>query len=823
MKGIHSRLSGWVFFILLAFGICGGSADAKGLGQVLSWKKAADGVVFECDGGIVKVSAHGCDIIRVRAVSGKEFEADESFAVIADAPRAWAPEVKITDSGFLLKTKSLDVKIEKDPFKVFFHDKDGNLINGDAEGIEILGDTVSCSKVMPRDEHYYGFGEKTGPLDKRGMKMEMWNSDAMYAGERDPLYQSHPFFVGLRKGTAYAIFFDNSFRSFFDMGASDPGSYSFSAEGGEMNYYFIYGPEIKKVIEGYTSLTGRMPLPPLWSLGYQQCRYSYKNEDRFRWLAKNFRERQIPCDVLYMDIHYMDDWKVFTFDKKRFPDPGGLISELGAEGFKVVTIIDPGIKVEPGYEPYDEGMAKGYFTLGENGLPFEARVWPRDCHWPDFTKPEVREWWGDLHEKYLEYGVAGIWNDMNEPAMWEKDIRILDLMAPIGKPDMYQMVHGYSDNPQPHAKIHNVYALLECQATYEGLLRLRPGYRPFIVTRAGYPGIWRYSSVWTGDNYSTWWHLATALPMHLNMGISGISFVGSDIGGFTLSPSRELFTRWIQQGVFYPFCRTHTAIHMARQEPWSYGSKVENISKAMIELRYQLLPYTYGLFEESARTGVPIKRAMVIEFPADEVVYDVHDQFMWGPSLLVAPVIEKGATTKSVYFPEGVWYRWGDDSIEQGPGRATVSAELDELPLYVKEGSIIPLAPVMNYIGEKPWDPLTLEVYPSPTTKAAYKLYEDDGETLAHKKGEYALTGYSCVVDSGVIFFEIESRRGKYNVPERDLILHFHGFNAGPGSVEYKRAGGKYESAARWTFDEQARVLEIKLRDEGQYLKIKIK
>ncbi len=814
-----SRQGIWtVMFLALFIGAGSRATGTSELGAVLSWEKVADGVVFQCDGGRVRISAHGDKIVRVRAVpAGERFSPDKSFAVIDSAPSASAPGVKETAKGIELETRSLNIKVDKSRFKLAFYDKNSDLINEDGDGIYFKENgLVWCGKVMPPDEHYYGFGEKTGPLDKRGRGMEMWNSDAMYSGERDPLYQSHPFFVGLRKGVAYGIFFDNTYRSYFDMGNIYPDSYTFSAEGGDMNYYFIFGPEFKSVIEGYTSLTGRMPLPPLWSIGYHQCRYSYKNEGRVRWVARNFRERQIPCDVIYMDIHYMDDWKVFTFHPKRFPDPKGLISDLAQDGFKVVTIIDPGIKVEKGYAPYDEGIAKGYFCPGQDGTPFTARVWPGDCHWPDFTRPEVREWWGHLHKKHVDYGVAGIWNDMNEPAMWGKDIRPLDLMIPSGTPDMNQMVHGTKAEPLPHARIHNVYGLLECQATYEGLLKLRPNQRPFLVTRAGYPGIWRYSSVWTGDNFSTWPALAMCLPMHLNMGISGITFVGSDIGGFTLSPTPERFARWIQQGVFYPFCRTHTAIHMPRQEPWSFGPTVERISREAIELRYRLMPYTYSLFEESSRKGVPVMRAMVVEFPDDEATYEIEDQFMWGDLILVAPVVEKGARERSVYFPKGRWYRLDDDSVEQGPGRADVSAKLDELPLYIREGAIVPLGPVMNYTGERQWDPLTLEVYPG-AEPSWFELYEDDGESLDYRRGEFARTRYTCRKDMHGMDLSVEARQGAYQVSERDMVLRFHGLEERPKAVTII-SGSERDARvpAEFRFNEKTGILELRLRDNGQ-------
>jgi len=618
---------------------------------------------------------------------------------------------------------------------------------------------------------------------------------------------------------AYGMFLDNSYQAVFDVGRSNPEEFFYQADGGELNYYFIYGPSPKEVIQGYASLVGRYPLPPLWALGYQQCRYSYRNEQRIRSITAKFRKYNIPCDVIYFDIHYMDDYKVFTFNHKRFPDPKGLISDLEKQGFKAVVIVDPGVKIEPGYFVYDQGMEKDYFVRDKDGGYFTAQVWPKDVYFPDFLKPEVREWWGELHKFYLDLGVDGIWNDMNEPAGWVKDIRPLpDLMIPSGTPAWLEMVHGDKDNPEPHAKIHNVYALLEADATYNGLKKLNPEQRPFMISRAGYPGLQRFSSVWTGDNTANWYQVKMTLSMLLNLNISGIVMSGADIGGFLGTPGSEMYARWIQQGVFYPLSRTHTAIYHKSQDPFSFGKEVREISKSAIELRYQLLPYTYSYFKLANDTGLPIMRAMLLEFPKDEKTYSISDQFFWGEWILVAPVVEKNAKNRKIYLPAGKWYKWQNPEQIEGGKEILEPVDLSTLPILVKAGAIIPLAPVMNYTWEKPWAPLELEFYPG-EEKSCFNLYEDDGTSFKYLEGESLSTIYCQEpIISGYLITKQEGK-GNYQPRARELALKIWG-TENPSQVELLTNGNQEKLV--YQYDSEKRVLALKLKDQVKGFQIKV-
>jgi len=774
-----SARCGFLLAAVLLIAFFGARADSsRGLGTLHSISKTSDYLELTFAGGKVRLSERG-GMLHFKA-SDDGFSDFESFSVIPGESPEEAPCFTEKEDHVEVSTSLLRARIAKSDGTMDVTDKDGNLIAGEplGGGAFFEGDTVGCLKEMPQDEHYYGFGEKTGPLDKRGTRMVMWNKDAMYNDEGDPLYQSHPFYMAIRKGRAYGVFFDNTFQSVFDVGLSRPGALSFSAESGELDYWILPGPRPADVLENYGDLVGTMPLPPLWGIGHHQCRWSYETAERVREIRDGYQKHDIPLDAIYLDIHYMKGYRVFTFDRDNFPDPDGLIEELERDGVKTVVIVDPGIKIDKDYKPYKEGLENGYFVLDPEGGPFTARVWPGAVHFPDFYKAEVREWWADWHKFFTDKGVAGIWNDMNEPAGWAKDIPLRGYRIPMGKPDWRKMRHGPAEDPVPHARIHNVYANLENQATWDGLIKERPDQRPFIITRAGFPGIQRTSLIWTGDNFSTWSSMRVSVPMQLNMGLSGLAFVGSDIGGFGGWPTPELYARWIELGVFYPFDRIHTSNSMPDQEPWEFGDKVTAISRKMINLRYRLLPYTYTAFEESHRTNAPVMRAMVYEFPADEAVADMSGQFMWGEWLLVAPVLKGLERSKEVYFPEGVWYDFFTGEKYEGPATVEVDAPLDKLPIFARGGAVIPLAPEMDHTGEKRWDPLTVLVFPG-RSKSSYTLYEDDKSSMAYKEGEWSRTTFECAPQADGVEVTINTPEGEYN-PKRDTIkLMVHGMSAG--------------------------------------------
>lgn len=682
----------------------------------------------------------------------------------------------------MLQIKSTALTVEVwNPYRITFKDPAGNILNDDYKDQgAFLEKPIGVYKQLFSEEHFYGFGEKTGFLDKAGEELVMWNSDIpeAHVPSMKALYKSIPFFIGLREGVAYGIFFDNTYKTYFDMGKSSREYYSFTAEGGNIDYYFIYGPAIKDVLKGYTTLTGRMNLPPLWALGYQQSRWGYYPEIKVMEIADTLREKDIPCDVLYLDIDYMDGYRVFTWDRDRFPNPEEMLKQLRAKGFKVVPIVDPGVKKDKDYRIYQELLENHYYVTDSEGLPFVGRVWPGECVFPDFTDAPVREWWGAQHKVLMDAGVAGIWNDMNEPAVFTDAPRNPDQPR---NPDEHKTMplsnrHKNDGRPATHAEMHNLYGYMMSRATYEGLRKLSDR-RPFIVSRACYAGMQKYAALWTGDNQSFWDHLGLALPMCMNLGLSGVPFIGTDVGGFGSDCTGELLSRWVQVGCFTPFFRNHSAWDTRRQEPWAFDEETEAINRKYIKLRYKLLPYLYNVFREASHTGLPIMRPLVLEYPADPEVYRIYDQFMCGESMLVAPVITPATEYRHVYLPAGEWEDYWTGERYTGKQHLLVHAPLDTLPLFVKAGSIIPTYEPMSYVGEKAKCQVTFQIYEGTGT---YEYYEDDGDTFAYEKGEYNLTRFTLTKDhkqggTGEIILQIEPEVRGYAHGSSTYILQYHG------------------------------------------------
>lgn len=585
---------------------------------------------------------------------------------------------------------------------------------------------VLVLKELPEGTNFYGFGEKTGPLNKRGYCYRMWNSDRpqTHTESMRALYQSVPFFLAQRGERAYGIFFDNTFETFFDMGRENSRYYYFGARDGELDYYFLYGPSLREVVGGYTSLTGRTPLPQIWALGYQQCRYSYAPRERFLEIAGEFRRRGIPCDVLYLDIDYMDGYRVFTSDPKRFAGFGQMIRSLRERGFKVVTIIDPGVKKEAGYAVYDEGLKNGYFLTDSDGLPYVNAVWAGDSLFPDFSDPKVRAWWAGKQKFLIENGVAGVWNDMNEPASF---------YGPL--PDDIRFCND--GHPAVHAQMHNVYGHLMAKAAHQGWKST--GRRPFVITRACYAGTQKYATIWTGDNQSLWEHLRMSLPQLMNIGLSGFGYAGCDVGGFGYDCTPELLARWMQVGCFTPLFRNHSCSLTRSQEPWAFDEATERICKKYIELRYTLLPYFYDGMRECERTGLPLFRPPVLDFQNDPAVWSLNDEFLCGDEMLVAPVVQQGQLARAVYLPGGTgWVDFWTHETFPGGRYIVREAPLDLCPVYLRQGAAIPRWPVQQYVGERPAAGLTLDIcLPAPGRRSVHTHWTDDGETFAYREGGY--------------------------------------------------------------------------------------
>ena len=671
------------------------------------------------------------EIIRVSLAPHGVFLEEFSYAVPKLVHKAAKFTLIENELEYCVITRVASCHIRKKDFFISFSDNDNHVTSADAvpmhweENIKFGGYYVFCTKVCAAEESFFGLGDKPTEFNLRGKRLKNWNTDAYsFAWNQDPLYRSIPFYISLNEGVAHGIFFDNTFKAQFDFGAEDKTKTSFWADGGELQYYYIHGPHMMDVVKSYHILTGTHPMPPLWALGYHQCRWSYYPEAKVRKITNGFRENKIPCDGIYLDIDYMDGYRCFTWNRKYFPDPKKMISDLAADGFKTVVIIDPGIRVDDNYSVFKEGKENRYFCRRCDDYFMEGHVWPGRCQFPDFTNPEVRTWWGGLFDELVELGVAGVWNDMNEPAVFGAGTFPDDVR------------HQYDGFRGSHRKAHNIYGMQMVRATYEGLRKIMKNKRPFTITRAGYSGVQRYSSVWTGDNVASWEHLKLGNIQCQRLSISGISFCGTDIGGFSGEPDGELFTRWIQMGTFSPFMRAHSAGDTKEREPWSFGEPFTAINRKFIELRYRLIPYLYSTFWEHHRYGFPILRPVVMQEQDVLLNHFRQDEFTYGDKILVCPVLEPGQTHRNVYLPKGKWYNFWSNELVDGGKEVNVATPLDTIPIFVKAGSIIPEYPVMQYIGEKEIEEVKLNVYYSDYEVNSF-LFEDYSETFAYEQDIY--------------------------------------------------------------------------------------
>jgi len=810
------RIIGCLLRVLLLVSVATVAAQAEwhSLGKVVDSHVEGNNITFHTEHAIVRVSVLAPDIVRVRMSPGAALGPDYSWAVVKKQWPAVHVEFSSGPNMRVIQTGKLVIHAQLSPFRLAFYDSSGKLISKDSDdlGMAWNGSQVRSWKQMPSDEQYFGLGENSGRLDLRGRGYVMWNTDAGgWGATTTPLYETVPFFMGLRQGRAYGIFFDNTYRTSFDMGVEFRSEYSFGAEGGDLNYYFFYGPGPKKVLEDYTELVGRTPLPPKWALGYNQSRFSYYPERMVRFIAENFRIRHIPCDVIFLDIDYMDGYRVFTWNKERFPDPAGMIARLRKEGFHVVTILDPGIKIDPDYWVYKEGVAGNDFVRMPDGKVYVGSVWAGPSVFPDFTSPSACAWWGTLYKGLVDDGVAGFWNDMNEPSIGGVPSHTMALDAIFDD-------HGLHS---PQAKIHNVYGMQMSRATQEGVLKLRPNQRPFVLTRATYAGGQRYAAVWTGDNAATWQHLGISIRELMTMGLSGLTFAGADIGGFVGSPGPQLYTRWLEAGVFYPYCRTHTNNGTAQQDPWSYGNRQTDINRQSINLRYRLLPYLYNTFYEASQTGLPVMRALLLDYPDDPKAVGQNSEFLFGNDLLVAPVIEPYQIERRLYLPQGKWINFWTDRAYSGPEDVTVNAPLERIPIFVRGGAIIPTQQAVEYTGQAPINPLTFEVYPDGRSSREY--YEDDGTTLDYRQGAFLRERLSVDAEPHALTLSVSAREGSYTPPARSMEFEVHHQRTRPHSVEtdgqaladLASKAALDESPSGWCYDEENNIVWIKFPDQS--------
>lgn len=639
------------------------------------------------------------------------------------------------DSNFvIIKGKKVLTFVDKNTTEISFKDLEGNIINEDFQpSFKDEEGNVYISKVNDCLA-YYGLGEKGGDLNKKGCYTENFNTDDPETDDDSiTYYKTIPFYVALKEESTYGIFFDNSFRSYFDMGKEIGDRIFFGAIGGQIQYYFIPGENIKEVVKNYTALTGRMEMPPLWSLGYQQCRFSYFSQEEVRELVKTFEEKDIPLDVVYLDIDYMDGFRVMTFKTPNFDDAAGLISDLKEKGIRTITIIDPGVKVDEEYDVFKRGKEGNHFTKKLDGEMFIGAVWPGDSAFPDFSNKDCRKWWKSELKKFIsEHGMDGIWNDMNEPCVFNNDHKTM----------LETCLHNSDNGVIEHKEFHNRYGFEMSRCSKEAQEELHPNERGFSMTRATYAGGQRYSSVWTGDNMSLWSQMRMSISMNANLGISGFSFVGNDVSGFGLDSSEELFIRWMEMGPFIPIFRNHSNMYTRRQEPWAFGPRAEKIAKKSIELRYELLPYIYDLYYISNKEGLPIFRPMIMEYEKDMNLLNMREQFMLGENMLVAPVLYEGERSKTVYLPKGSWFNYFTMEKLQGGKWYKLPCELDEILVFVKEGSIIPTYnKKFRNVKERPKN-ILLKVF-GENAKGFH--YNDDGHTMEYLDGKYTYMGIEFV------------------------------------------------------------------------------
>jgi alpha-glucosidase len=786
----------------------------------------------------MQITALRDDVLRIRISHTEQLPEDASWAVLEKARHSTtsvAQENSETTVGFA--TRDLRIAIERNTGKLTIRDREGKILQQDARPVEFHGNTFRFYKTMPMDEHYFGLGDKTGPLDRREEAFTLWNTDAYgFQESTDPIYKSIPYFMGFRAGRAFGVLMDNTWRSSFDFGKGLRDVYSYGAEDGPIDCYFFYGPTPKQVIETYAWLTGTSPLPPIWALGFQQSRYSYYPQSRVMEIADHLRRDHIPADAIYLDIDYQYKNRPFTVDKERFPDFPGMIKELKAKHFHIVAITDLHIAKAPnqGYKPYDTGMAGDEFVKNLDGSVYTGPVWPGPSVFPDFTRQQAREWWGSLYHDFYQMGVAGFWNDMNEPSVFETPTKTmpLDVVHRIDEP-------GFAKRTATHAEIHNVYGMENTRGTFEGLLRLNPNQRPFVLTRASYAGGQRYAATWTGDNSSTWNHLRMTTPMLENLGLSGFAFSGADVGGFAGTPQKDLLTKWLEVAAFQPIDRDHTEKNSGDQEPWIGGPDAENIRRHYIEERYHLMPYLYTLAEETSRTGLPMVRPLFLEFPdalPDKHPIDIDasasQEFLLGPDLLIAgaPYPDK-MDDYDVEFPSPQWYNYwtgekvGKPAATQGNGQpenlagppltTRIHPELATLPVFVRGGAILPIAPLTQSTMDTPQGPLTLRVYAGDNCHGS--LYLDDGNTYDYQHGAYLRMESTCQLTGNELRIHLGAHEGSYPAWWKNVRVEVYGWSPKESSMSIN---GK---AAREQIQKSAASFSIILPDDGKGLDLRLR
>ena len=618
---------------------------------------------------------------------------------------------------------------------------------------------------LRKEEHIYGLGERAFPLNRRDPKdgrtevtYKMWNYDAagMYGAGSDPMYLCIPVYIGIHQEGSYLIFYENSFEANFTLNENAIADF----EGGSLRYYITTGTP-QHLIERYTELTGRSPLPPRWALGYHQSHWGYRTEEAVKEEAENFKKYNLPLSAIHLDIDVQVGYRAFTIDPDRFPKLPEFIKELLEQDVRFITIMNPGVKYSRESNLFLEGQLLNAFCKLPNGELVTGPVWPGWCVFPDFTNPTVRHWWSRQYEYLLDVGVAGFWHDMNEPAAF-----ILWGDRSLPKPTQHYMEGRGGD----HREAHNIYGLMQAKAGYESLRNHRTNLRPFIVSRAGWAGLQRYAWTWTGDIECTWTALKITISTVAGLGLSGIPYSGPDTGGFQGNPPAELYLRWFQLSTFLPFFRTHSSNNVSHRAPWTYGEPYLTIMREFLQLRYRLMPYFYTLAWQASQKGYPLVRPVFWSDPEDPKLWGIDDAFLLGDSLLVCPVFIEGETTRKVTLPKGRWYNFWNDEILESSTEITIDAPLEKIPLFVKEGSIIPMEENKQ---------LTLHIYPPSQSTSESFIYNDSGDGY----GETRLDIFRMTQNKDQLEITWQ-QQGFYPFPYTSIRVEFHGIELQKISID---------------------------------------
>lgn len=745
-------------------------------GDYQSHTETEAGYKIVTDRGAVQILWYTDSIIRIDHLSASDAQPDSSYSVIQDPDAGYPVSVSETDAYLEFAGEEVVVTVYKSPVRISFHDNEDGRILSETEtgGYEVQEEGGKKSSFeLDEQTAFYGTGMRGVELNLRGKELEVYNTQNY--GYEDPLETMNVNIPMTVTNSGYALFFDNRWRSYFDFGYEQQDQFSFRTEGGEMTYYFIAGEQVADQLEDYTWLTGRQPIPPKWSLGYIQSKFGYETEEEARGIVDSLQMKDIPTDVLVLDLYWNENMGDLSWDREAFPDPYGMIRDFKEDGINTVLISQPYMEeFSRNYPPAD---SLGYLVMDEHGDTYQMEEWwscDGECYGVllDFTNPDMRSWWWDMHPDFMQNDtadVAGYWTDLGEPERHHED--------------MYHY-EGVVE------EVHNTYNLKWAQTLFNGHREMRPNERVFNLSRSGFAGIQRYATFpWSGDVARSFPALEVQPRMMLNQSLAGIPWHHSDIGGFSGDHCNgELYTRWMQHGIFSPLARAH-GNDQCPTEPWGFDDTTLRITRDFITMRYEFMPYLYSMAFKTWDRGLPVTRPLFFEDPDDELLWNEGDTHFWGDDIIVSPVLEEGQRRKEVYFPEGRWIDYWTGRTYSGGRDYDIYAPLNRIPMFIRAGAIIPKQEAGDYVDQQPLDTLKLALYPDIGQDGTFTLYEDDGRSLAYKDGDYTITDFEqrkfFHQNQQIVELEIDTPEGQYEgrPDERVYLAEFRGLRNDPEEV----------------------------------------